>query len=429
MGLYKQIDATLAQERVSWLSGNKHALRQRKKGKKALEPAIRNWVAKQSWKWPKRPIIFITDLHADADAFWASLVASGGIEKKEGSDDFSLTPFGKSATFVFGGDFFDKGPSNLALLRALKLLFKKRARVRLLAGNHDIRVLFGMTSVDMTDDPRNGHFFIRMGAKAVPFLREIKDEYLSHDGAMNQTPDKQTCLDAMLPSDSWWEQFPDLAKWSMPNNVVEREVRKIHYKSKRFAQVCEKEGLTVREAYAAARCWQSLFMEKGGEFYWFFQRLRLVMRKGSLLFTHAGIDDRTAAMLEQHGTGYINKEFRRQILGNPFEFYYGPLSSMIRTKYRSVDMPLTPIGSKSARRAGILAIVHGHRNLHRGQRIAMRKNLLHFECDITLDCNSRRKEGLKSKGFGATLIEPQGTITGISSDHSKIKVFSPQEEK
>jgi hypothetical protein len=70
------------------------------------------------WIWPKSPIFFFSDLHADTDAFIASLVASGGIKKTGAYDQqFKLTAAGRKAHFVIGGDCFDKGPSNLRLLR------------------------------------------------------------------------------------------------------------------------------------------------------------------------------------------------------------------------------------------------------------------------------------------------------------------------
>ena len=31
------------------------------------------------WQWPEQPVYFIADPHADAEAFTASLIASGGI--------------------------------------------------------------------------------------------------------------------------------------------------------------------------------------------------------------------------------------------------------------------------------------------------------------------------------------------------------------
>ncbi|MCK5666196.1 MAG: hypothetical protein KAI17_22050, partial [Thiotrichaceae bacterium] len=41
---------------------------------------IKAHLEKDSWIWPKRTVYFFSDMHADADAFIASLVASGGVE-------------------------------------------------------------------------------------------------------------------------------------------------------------------------------------------------------------------------------------------------------------------------------------------------------------------------------------------------------------
>ena len=53
------------------------------------------------WKWPKKNIHFISDIHADADALISSLVLSGTI-KKTGlkSTDFILTPKGKKIALL-----------------------------------------------------------------------------------------------------------------------------------------------------------------------------------------------------------------------------------------------------------------------------------------------------------------------------------------
>jgi len=410
-----------------WLDCSKHGLRQRKSSGLKSRGTVKSLLQAHDWQWPHRSTVFISDLHADGDALLASLVASGGIKKTGKADHhFKLTEQGRSMLFIFGGDFFDKGPSNLRLLRVLRLFIKTGARVRLLAGNHDIRVLFGMRSVGQTEDPHNGHFFIRMGAKAIPFLREIRDEYLSGKDALKGVPDEKICIKRIFPTDSWWQQFPEMASWVMPPESIRREMDKIRYKADRFELLCEQAGLSLREAYAAAVKWQQLFLSHGGEFHWFFKRMRLAYRKGSFLFVHAGIDDRIATMLSDNNTGFLNHQFKQQIQGSPFEFYYGPVANTIRTKYRTVDMPLTGRGAKQVRDAGIHAIVHGHRNLHRGQRIALRKELLHFECDVTLDRHSRSKEGLRGAGAGATLIQPGGYILGISSDYRDIKLFHPE---
>ena len=421
------LHSQLPDEAVCWLDSKRHGIRKRKTAYQKTKLAVTELVGQQKWKWSKRPIIFISDMHADADAMIESLVASGGIKKTGPKiDDFKLTKTGKKSLFIFGGDFFDKGPSNLTLLDAVKYLIDKKARVKILAGNHDIRILFGMRSVGHSDDPRNGHFFIRMGAKAIPFLREIRDRYLQDEDALAGIPSEKDCAQYVFPSNRWWKKFPDLATWVMSKPAIEREMRKIKKKVAHYEGHCKDAGINLREAYAAALKWQDLFLKPDGAYHWFFKRMDLCYRKGSLLFIHAGLDDRTSMMINEHGVTFINQLFHMYLSGNPFEFYYGPLANGIRTKYRSVDMPLSKIAQQHAHACGIYAIVHGHRNLHNGQRIAMRKNMLHFECDVTLDAGSRAKEGLKGAGAGATIIHPKGYIIGISSDYKQIKVFDPK---
>ncbi len=413
----------LPKQAQPWLDGSKHALRQRKASKQKALASATGLIRKHPWHWPQRDIIFISDLHADADAFMASLIASGGVRKTGAKvSQYELTPSGKKALFILGGDFFDKGPSNLRLLKHIHQFIKSGARVRLLAGNHDIRVLFGMSQVPNVNDPLNGHFFIRMGAKAIPFLKEISEQYLTKK-ILGDMPSNKACAEKLFPGEQWWSHFPEAAKWMMPQPAIEREMSKITKKAERFEALCDEAGLSMKEVYAAALEWQKLFLRPEGEFYWFYQRMRLAHRRGSFLFVHAGLDDRTAALIHDFGVSHLNKLFKKQLTGNPFEFYYGPIANTIRTKYRAVDMPLTWHGTQQAHAAGVHVIVHGHRNLHRGQRIAVRKGLLHFECDVTLDKGSRKKEGLSGNGAGATLIRPTGQILGISSDYKKVKVF------
>jgi hypothetical protein len=68
-------------------------------------------------------------------------------------------------------------------------------------------------------------------------------------------------------------------------------------------------------------------------------------------------------------------------------------------------------------------MLHGHRNVLHGQHIVHRKGLINFECDTTMDCNSRRKEGLKGPGAGVTIIHPDCMVIGISSDYPSIKLL------
>jgi hypothetical protein len=110
-----------------------------------------------------------------------------------------------------------------------------------------------------------------------------------------------------------------------------------------------------------------------------------------------------------------------------FDFYYGPIANTIRTKYRETDMPLTRHGVDLLRQAGVQGIVHGHLNLLHGQRVMLRKGMLNFECDATMDRNTRRKEGLKGVGAAVTIFRPEGVALGVSNDYPYIKVFDPRQ--
>ena len=79
----------------------------------------------QAWQWPKRRHYFLSDMHGDAAAFAASLVASGGVKKTGPKPrNFQLSEPGRRAKFIIGGDCFDKGPSSLDLLRTVRHLTK-----------------------------------------------------------------------------------------------------------------------------------------------------------------------------------------------------------------------------------------------------------------------------------------------------------------
>ena len=334
-----------------WLEGNRASIRRRHAGLPKARQEISAVVKQRKWRWPKREIIFISDIHADGDALRSSLVAAGAVQLTGKTDhDMQLTARGKQARFIFGGDFFDKGPSNLRVLHVLKRLIDLGAKVRLLAGNHDLRVLYGMGTAGRTDDPRNGHFFARMGAKGLPFLQEIRDKYLQSDDAYEGIPDEDRCRELLLPQQIWWDQFAEFAAWVMSPAAAEREIAKIEKKVKNLPKHLAKAGITWREAYAAALRWRQLFIDKEGEFSWFYKKMRLAARRGSFLFVHAGLDDRTATMLRDHGTSHMNQLFQSQLFGSPFEFYFGPVANAVRTKYRQVDMPLSAMGQHQAER-------------------------------------------------------------------------------
>jgi hypothetical protein len=84
-------------------------------------------------------------------------------------------------------------------------------------------------------------------------------------------------------------------------------------KTQSYANQCEKAGLSLRQAYAAALKWQSLFLRPDGEFSWFFKRMRLAYRRGSFLFVHAGIDDRTAKLINRRRVKQLNQQFLEHV--------------------------------------------------------------------------------------------------------------------
>jgi len=381
-------------------------------------------IGKEPWKWPKRPLYFISDMHGDADAFIASLVASGAIIKTGPKDkDIKLTKEGRRGRFIIGGDCFDKGPSTLRLLRVIRLLVKKHNDLIILAGNHDIRMMQGIRSINMDADPRTDHFFVRMGRKMVPFLKEISEQYLQDKDALSDVPSARECRRILYPPKSWFREFPIHAVWAMPEPTIKREIKKMRIKIQQFDEACKQAGLSIRMVYAAAKKWHELFLQPKGEYAWFYQHMRLCYRKGSFMFLHAGIDDRIADMLSHNSCKQLNSKFRELLYANPFDFYYGPVANIMRTKYRDIDMPLTRNGVKKIHKQGIRVLVHGHRNLLHGQRLMLRKGLLNVECDTTLDRNSRKKEGLKGQGAAVTIIHPQGYILGVSNDYPHIKLF------
>lgn len=410
----------------TWQPGKHQSITKDRDDHRALGEVLQRAVAHSPWKWPKRPVFFIADPHADAEAFNASLVASGGVQKTgAGELDIKLTNAGRDGVFVIGGDCLDKGPSNLRLLRTIRNLIDTGAKVKLLAGNHDVRLLMGIRAMGLERDVTTEHLFVRMGPKVVPLLKEVHGEYLAGKDALRGIPSKRDCRRILFPSSRWFKKFPKEAAWLMPQQAIERELIRMRKKVDGFEDACNEADLSLRDIYAAANKCRQLFLTPKGEFAWFFRDMQLTYHEGSFLFIHAGFDDRIASLIEEESIGYLNRLFRKQIRHGLFEFYYGPLANTMRTKYREVDMPLTRHGVERAYRQGVHAIVHGHRNRTQGQRIMLRQGMIHIESDITLDRNSRSNEGLDGYGAGVTIIRPEGQVIGISTDYPYAKVFEP----
>ncbi len=424
----EQYGVQLPNEVQNWLHGKKRSLRSSRQSHQQAVQKLSQLLEQYQWTWPSKTVLFFSDLHADVDAFTASLIASGGIKVRgKKHRRFELTKQGRHAQFLIGGDCFDKGPSNLELLRTMSRLHCCGAHVRLLAGNHDIRVMLGMRSVNQDDALACKHFFIRMGAKAVPFLKEINDSYLSAPHSLRDVPATAQCKQRLFPPAQWFDVFPIKAAELLPDKVIENEMRRIREKRQDFEMQCDEIGLSLRRAYAAALQWQRLFLHSNGEFSWFYKHMRLALRKGSFLFVHAGIDNYTAQLINQKGVRRLNREFRKQLHGDPMHFYYGPLANTIRTKYRAGDKHLTTAGARHVHEKDMHVIVHGHKRMRNGQRISLRKSFVNFECDITLDRYSRARDGLNGRGAGVTIVRPDKKIIGISTDHPYVKVFNPND--
>lgn len=379
------------------------------------------------WQWPDKKIVFISDIHADANAMIASLILSDTI-KKTGikAEDFVLRKKRKKSRIIIGGDSLDKGPSNLKLLRTLKKLIHLKKNTVLLAGNHDVRLYMGLKCLQQPDNIASSHFFVRMGKKVLPLLKEVYYEYLYQTEAVLNSPSMEYCRRVLLPSEQWQEQFVQTNKDHLSNEALVLELKKIHTKWVNFESDCLDHGLTLIMAYQAAQKCHSLFLEPDGEFYWFFDKMKLVHREKSFLFTHAGLDNKITKTLKKSGVKKVNKLYKKMLNDDLCQFYYGIVANLLRTKYRSKDPELSNKGVKRLHYNGIHAIVHGHVSQTAGQNINLRSGLLHFECDITLDKNSRLKAGLPEFGAGVTSISPKGKIKGISTDSPHIKLFQPE---
>ncbi|WP_417578680.1 metallophosphoesterase [Nitrincola sp.] len=380
-----------------------------------------------AWQWPEQLVVFITDLHADAEALSASLVASG-LFARHGPAPGDLTPVCHMPAFeiIIGGDCLDKGPANLPLLRLIRQLIDWQIPLTLLSGNHDLRLQLAIQSLKQPDCSRNGHFLLRLGSKIMPFCVELLSEYPLSTEELQKLPTEAECRQILLPSEDWPDRFRQAATSHLSPAQINLELERLEARKQRFFQAATTASLTLQQIYAALQRWQQQFMEPDGEFYWFTERQQLLCRRGSFVFVHAGCDDSMAQRLAREDWQTLNSDFQVARQGEAFSLYFGPLGNMLRTKYRRQDPPLTASSRQALHQAGIHALVHGHRNLHQGQRITFRANMIHFECDVTLNQVSRQQETLQGSGAAVTLFYPQGWVVGISSDAPAAKCFSPQ---
>jgi hypothetical protein len=384
---------------------------------------VRHYAADKAWLWPSRLLLFFCDIHADTDAFLLSLEASGGVRRTGPSDDdYELTARGQQATFIIGGDCFDKGPNNLRLLRCLQRLIEIGADVGILAGNHDLRTYLGLYYAGRRETKLQ-HLFVRMGKKTMPLFREIWEAELRTGGPRAPLLDDEEVRRRLFPSDSWYSDFRTEAAALIPPKKLLKEIQRIREKTVELEQNCKNLGMTLGEVYASLERARHMFLHETGEFSWYFERMNIARQEGSFLFVHAGVDDAVARVLKGGGVDALNAWYKRLVDADLFELYHGPLGNAFRTKYRDIDFPLTKDGVSDLHGAGIYAIVHGHKNLLSGQRLSLRQGVLNFMCDASVDCNTRRLEGLEGPGAAAVIFDPRGHIQAISTDYPFIKDF------
>ena len=106
-----------------------------------------------------RKTYFFTDLHAAPKALSDSLRCCEDT----------------NALYLFGGDCLDKGPSNLRLLDELRKL-SERVEVKILAGNHDLRMLMVLQNWRERENKNSKFAQVftpkRFEKRIIPFLNE-----------------------------------------------------------------------------------------------------------------------------------------------------------------------------------------------------------------------------------------------------------------
>ena len=384
---------------------------------------IQKYCTGKNWVFPEKPVHFISDLHADADALFKSLIGAGFITKTGKADiDFDLLPKAKEGTLIIGGDCLDKGPNNLRLLDAIKLLIDKGASVEILAGNHDIRTYAGI-AIAKGKAPEAEHMFVRMGQKSLALFKEMYRKYLHKNIDVNSLLSPAEVEEKLFPSDKWFSAYENLMMGVIPPVKIEKESIRIKEKIADIRYILERSGFTHGMLYATLIKAKEIFIDEGGEYAWFFKNMKLAVHEGSFLFVHAGLDDFSTQWLLKEGAKGINQKFSTLIQTDPFELYHGHLGNMFRTKYRDVDFPFSKTSVEKLHAYGINAIVHGHRNVIQGHRITIKRGILNFECDTSLDRKTRVFEGLKGVGAGMLSFTPKAKIKAFSTDYPAYKVF------
>lgn len=379
----------------------------------------------EPWQGPDKPVYFITDMHADADAFLNSLKLGSLVTEDSSLQQLTMTANAHNATIMIGGDIFDKGPSHLELLNLLTELKQKHSDLVILAGNHDLRIYAGLIALDHMNDLRQCHFFARMGRKTTAFFAEIYQHYCDPAEALS-TPESWI-ENQLMPDEDWFELFPQYACHFMTDKQIKKELKQLRKKRIDFFQSWQEMGYNPNQLLSAVNKAKEIMLAPDGQYRWLFDELELIQQRGSFLYCHAGVDDIIAQRLQHESIAALNHEFKQLLKqGRIFQFYYSELGNIVRTKYRKKDSELSPFGAQVLHNLGIHSIVNGHRGHTNGQQMILRQQLITFECDTELNCNCRKKFGLPQSGASVTIFTTQAMVIALCSELEQPKLFNPE---
>lgn len=425
MKLKKNVTTLVPAKKIPWLESSEVKVYQ---GNHELNqdpcPLIKSYTQDKLWVWPEQTLYFFSDLHGDRKAFLNSLLATKEVQFKKGK--FKLSSKAKQSVFLIGGDLFDKGPSNLELLDLLKDFIDSGAQVEIIAGNHDIRTFVGIHYLGHKT-LKTSHLFTRMGGKSLTLFKEVFDRYEDELPACPHTHEE--LLELMFPDEEWLKQFPEFAKGIIHPDKLQKETKRIREKIAEIQVMTEGLGLTMQELWSSIQKSREIFLQPGGDYHWVFEKLELARIYGSFIFVHGGLDDTILEDIFSRDPEDLRNWFHDQLKEDAFDVYHGAIGNCFRTKYRNYDLPLTSKGVKKLHERGIFAIVHGHLNQKYGQRLIYREDMLHFQCDCSLDQNTRAKEDIPHQGAAVTIFKPKGVCEAISSDSDHVKVFSTADIK
>lgn len=296
----------------------------------------------------------IGDLHADASVL---------------RDSLALAPIDDDRVVLLG-DLLDKGPSNLALLDAVRELMTQRPTV-LLVGNHDLRFLIALEQLHAPRDSAAAHFPARLGLKGLALAREL------HRAAGSPVPTESSAsARARLEPGSGWAAAFEAVTWANPAERA-RESARLERKREQLAAAL---GPTfgwqhLAQALEVGRAW---FLEPSGRYAWLGAEARVCWRAGSFVFVHGGLD-----ALGAKGLGELlaarGQDLARLRLEDPLELYFGPVGRALRTKYRDFEPTLGEEGRAALAAAGVGALVTGHRPHPHAPHFVTRQGVLHLE--------------------------------------------------